>query len=170
MVKDGSAGRTKRRKRGGTVLALSDRNILAAERLLRLVANLQNGTRRRASTVGAGASAELQKEWLELSRETLVSRRIRRSFFPPAIVGEPAWDMLLALYVKLERKSAETVTGIAHQVAYPLTTALRWLEYIEQSGFIERTPGITDKRVVLVSLTPLGRKQMESYFTKIDTL
>jgi DNA-binding MarR family transcriptional regulator len=82
--------------------------------------------------------------------------------------GEPAWDILLALYVidrDQRRLSTRQVTTLAGQ---PLTTALRWLDYLEQQELVERGANPFDQRVVYVELSARGRAAMDEYLTQLN--
>ena len=81
--------------------------------------------------------------------------------------GEVAWELLLMLYA-LDTGARQTVSTIASFLDTPKTTTIRWIEYLEQSGLIERSPHPTDKRFVFVGLTDNGKKTMELYLS--DTL
>ena len=82
------------------------------------------------------------------------------------IFGEPAWDILLDLFIAHARNKFISITdsGIAGQV--PVTTALRWLWILEKAGLIERQPDKTDKRRSFVMLSANGlaymRKTLET--------
>ena len=92
-------------------------------------------------------------------------RVLRRKLFDPHLFGEPAWDILLALYVidDVERRlSIAELTAITH---VPLTTSLRWLAYLEDQDFVSRSTAPGDQRMVLVELTDDGRRAMESYLS-----
>jgi DNA-binding MarR family transcriptional regulator len=91
-------------------------------------------------------------------------RRLRRKLFDPHLFGEPAWDILLALYVidNVERRlSIAELMGITH---IPLTTSLRWLACLEEQGLVCRAVAPNDQRIVLVELTAEGRRAMDRYF------
>jgi DNA-binding MarR family transcriptional regulator len=91
-------------------------------------------------------------------------RHLRRRLFDPHLFGEPAWDILLALYVidNVERRlSIAQLTTITH---VPLTTALRWLAHLEEQDLVSRAVAPSDQRMVLIELTDAGRRSIDSYF------
>jgi DNA-binding MarR family transcriptional regulator len=47
-----------------------------------------------------------------------------------------------------------TITSLCIASQAPPTTALRWINRLEQEGHIERTPDADDKRRIYVRLTP----------------
>ena len=55
------------------------------------------------------------------------SRRLRTRYINASLLGEPVWDMLLALYCFSARGEALTVSGLCHAAEVPQTTALIWV-------------------------------------------
>lgn len=63
-------------------------------------------------------------------------RRARSRFLPPELFGEPAWDLLLELFVadaKGQRLTARNVSGSASVAPSVMT---RWLKHLSQVGLI----------------------------------
>ena len=92
----------------------------------------------------------------------LVARRARTEALGPGLFADPAWDMLLALFAAAERGQALPVTRLCAVTGVPQTTALRWLEQLEQSRLIARAADTTDARRTLVSLAPETREKMRT--------
>lgn len=86
-------------------------------------------------------------------------RRARDQQIPSGIVGEPAWDMLLALYI--EDPAGLPISSICYASGVPSSTGLRWIAALTKKGLVDREPHQRDRRVTLVSLTDLGRLMME---------
>lgn len=81
-------------------------------------------------------------------------RRRRDSVFGmPGLFGEPAWDVLLDLYLAHLDQRTVSVSSACIAACVPPTTALRYLTRLERSGLLKRKPDPTDNRRVLVSLT-----------------
>ncbi len=91
-------------------------------------------------------------------------RRNRSRYFPRSFFGEPAWDLLLILYFEAGQRPL-TATGAAQVTDTPETTALRWVETLECTGFIESDTHPSDRRLRLLSLTLHGRAMMDQYLT-----
>jgi DNA-binding MarR family transcriptional regulator len=104
----------------------------------------------------------------ERATQIRFSRDLRRSLFNRNIFGEPAWDILLALYVidrdqrRLSTRELSTLAG------HPLTTALRWLDYLEEQDLIDRATNPFDQRVIYVELSAKGRAGMDTYLTRLN--
>lgn len=102
-------------------------------------------------------------EMIALARGQLHARRRRMRHLPQAMFGEPAWDMLLALYAEIRFTHPATVSNLGSHSGAPPTTALRWIDYLERGNWIERKPCPIDRRVVFVELTDNGRAAIEAY-------
>ena len=104
----------------------------------------------------------------ERATQVRFSRDLRRNLFSRNMFGEPAWDILLALYVidpdqrRLSTRELSTLAG------HPLTTALRWLDYLEEQDLIDRATNPFDQRVVYVELSAKGRARMDTYLTRLN--
>lgn len=90
-------------------------------------------------------------------------RRTRDHFFDPDLFGEAAWDIMLDLFIaKIDGKST-TVKSSCVASSVPQTTALRWLQVLEEFGLVARTRNPIDGRSSLVEFTELGFTSMKSY-------
>jgi hypothetical protein len=63
-------------------------------------------------------------------------RQLRSEYFKTAIFGEPAWEMLLALFIDSFCGVAPSDASICARSGVPSTTALRWLEYLQQQQLV----------------------------------
>jgi DNA-binding MarR family transcriptional regulator len=95
------------------------------------------------------------------------SRNLRRKDLDSAILGEPAWDILLALFIVHNDKRRMNVGELAKVTHTPLTTTVRWVGALEERELAQRRPNPFDQRVVQVELTDKGRRAMESYFMRM---
>lgn len=90
-------------------------------------------------------------------------RQARREVLPAPLFSEYGWDILLLLFAD-ESSSAQKVTRLAERVKAPMTTAVRWIDYLEQKQLVERNVSELDRREVLISLTAAGRNALMAYF------
>lgn len=81
-------------------------------------------------------------------------RRRRASFFGElgGLLGEPAWDMLLDLYVHQGNKQISTTSACLASGAAP-TTALRTVRALESLDWLRFSDDQTDRRRRFVSLS-----------------
>ena len=80
------------------------------------------------------------------------------------LFGEPAWDILLDLYVAHCDDKPVSVSSACIGSAAPPTTGLRWLGVLTEQGLILREHDPDDQRRVLVRLSDSGLGAMDRYF------
>jgi DNA-binding MarR family transcriptional regulator len=153
---------------GGRTVILGKKDVLAARRLLHLL---------------LGAGGEIPNEFevqpstertTDVDRTVLVARardqfqrrRRRGSFFFPSMFGEPAWDMLLALYIHDMSGRRQTIGSLLQFSGMSLSTAKRWLNVLAAHDLVRRDDHPTDLRTAYVSLTPQAREKLDLYFSE----
>lgn len=95
------------------------------------------------------------------------SRRARDQLFEDKLFGEPAWDMMLALYCFPRRGIFLSVMSLGRAANIPSTTGLRWQKLLEDRGLIMRGPADPLTREQLISLTETGRAIMTKYLVRL---
>jgi hypothetical protein len=106
---------------------------------------------------------------LALARRTYALRRKRASIFGNAdLFGEPAWDILLDLFIAQGEGKSVSVSSACIGSAAPATTGLRWLGVLADEGLVVRENDPEDHRRVLVRLTPAGQAAMERFFEAVE--
>lgn len=94
------------------------------------------------------------------------SRRFRGHFFDPVLFGEPAWDMLLDLFIGAIRGAQVATTSLCIASGAPQATALRCIAHLNRHGLIRRYRAPGDGRLKLVALTPRGLRLMRAYLSE----
>lgn len=107
------------------------------------------------------------EQLIALARGSIRARRIRKSSLPQEMFGEPAWDMLLSLYVGSRSGARQTVSNLGLSSGSSPTTALRWIDYLESQSLVARRASPTDRRVTYIDLTDSGLAAVEEYFEKL---
>lgn len=103
--------------------------------------------------------------WVELARQTYEDRRRRTKIFrSEELFGEPAWDILLDLFIAAKERRRVSVTSACIGSAVPSTTALRWIAILEKQGLLVREADPGDARRVYVKLSARGYAAMLEYF------
>lgn len=93
----------------------------------------------------------------------LDERRARRDFLPEELFHEPAWDMLLALYVAhVDRRTLNVKTLVACADA-PVTTSQRWIDHLAKLKLLDRVADPLDRRRIEVSLSDTGVAAISRY-------
>ena len=106
-------------------------------------------------------------ELISVAHKIYCARRLRDRMMQEELFGEPAWDMLLALFCLPPRGEFLNVTGLSYAANVPPTTGLRWQKLLTEEGLIERGPDGVDKRKKFFRLTVAGRGLMERYLTRL---
>ena len=86
------------------------------------------------------------------------------------LFGEPAWDILLYLYIALNESRPVYVSAVCDDTDLPATTMLRWLARLEEQGFISRRMDGEDARRRQVDLTGQGRDFIERLLAQRQTV
>lgn len=99
--------------------------------------------------------------------ERLYKERRRRSrYLPGHLFAEPAWDILLDLFVNGVRDRAISITSACIAGGIPATTGLRWLGVLEKEGLLVRGISEEDARVTWVQLSNYGMDVMRGYLAE----
>ena len=99
-------------------------------------------------------------------RQIRAARELRQNWFDRNIFGEPAWEMLLALYLIDDEQRRLSTRQVAKLANLSLTTTLRWLDYLQEQDLVSRRPNPFDQRVVYTELSDKGRTAMDGYLAQ----
>lgn len=91
------------------------------------------------------------------------NRRRRTDLFDAKFFGEPAWDMLLDLFINRARGQTVATTSLCIASGVPPTTALRWIGILEEQGLVHRYFCERDQRLHYVELTAEGVNRIASH-------
>jgi DNA-binding MarR family transcriptional regulator len=144
---------------------------LRIEELTQSIGDLTNGVR---ALVGEYAeplpNRGTRQSRASFVRELIRQRRMREKYFDAGLFGEPAWDMMLDLYcAHLEGKDV-SVSSLCMASAVPVTTALRWITSMTESGLFERRADPTDGRRIFVALSPTTLSRIEQHVAELRRL
>jgi PAS domain-containing protein len=102
---------------------------------------------------------------LRRARATIERRQLRKRFLNPDMLGEPAFDILLALYVPaaggiMPLQILSTLVDVSPAIA------LRWLRFLANEGLvlIAQEAGAGDTDATTAALTDKGRIALDEYF------
>lgn len=96
--------------------------------------------------------------------ETIIhQRRVRERYLPGDLFAEPAWDILLVLFLAETRQQRISVSQVRNHFSIPSTTALRWITSLTNAGFIVRRDDPLDRRRKFLELTPETSAAMCAY-------
>jgi len=97
-----------------------------------------------------------------LARRLLAARRQREQIFEGNLFGEPAWDILLDLFVAHDERINVSVSSLCIAAAVPPSTGLRWLTNMTAQGILVRRQDPEDARRVWIELVPHVAAKMRS--------
>ena len=102
-----------------------------------------------------------------LAKGIVRARTQRTKFLPRSLFAEPAWDILLELYLAELAQQRMSVSQVCAAAKVPTTTALRWLNTLEANHLVARSADPLDARRYFVALTPAGEQAMNEFFQSI---
>lgn len=143
-----------------------------ADQLAELAEGLRCGMQSRSVAIPIPQTPTARKAaFLKIAKRTYANRRRRDGILGnPALLGEPAWDILLDLYIAQAEGHSVSVSSACIGSAAPATTGLRWLGVLQEEGLVQRVNDPEDQRRVLVLLSPEGIKCMERYYCEVEGL
>jgi DNA-binding MarR family transcriptional regulator len=113
------------------------------------------------------AEGEAAMPGAEEVRRILRLRRLRDSFFDPALFADPAWDMLLDLLAARIERAQVAVSSLCIAAAVPPTTALRWIKTMTDHGLFERCADPEDGRRIFIQLSDHAAAALSRYFAAV---
>lgn len=90
-------------------------------------------------------------------------RHKREEFFDKALFGDPAWDILLDLFIAHLLQQRVPVSAACLAARVPATTALRWIKVLEVDGLVVRHPDPRHGRRIYLHLTPTAMHSMRQF-------
>ncbi len=84
----------------------------------------------------------------------LRQRRARARHFNQRLFSDPAWDMLLDLFVAHVEGQAISTSSACIGAGVASTTGLRWLNTLEAEGLVRRVADPRDRRQRFIHLRP----------------
>jgi DNA-binding MarR family transcriptional regulator len=102
-------------------------------------------------------------------RRARALRRLRKTLLGEDLFSGPGWEILLYLFESQLRQLRDTIGNVIDGTGIPGTTALRWIERLEQKGLINVRDDPLDGRRRFVDLLPPAADLMTKYFNGATT-
>lgn len=99
----------------------------------------------------------------DIASSIYAARTRRTELFGECLFGEPAWDIILTLFIAKARGERLSTSALCAQSKSPHATGLRWIERLENQGLVQRERASSDSRVRWVELTAGGYALMRRY-------
>lgn len=112
-------------------------------------------------TVGGDGAGSTNDRLVAAAHEEVRRRSDRRLVLGPDLLAEPAWDMLLDLYLAQEAGRSVAVSSLCIAAGVPTTTALRWVRILEKEGLLLRERDRDDGRRSFVKLSAPAREKID---------
>ncbi len=91
----------------------------------------------------------------------------RAQYFPPELVSDPVWGMLLELLLAELQGRRVSLARICNVSSVPTSTAIRWLNSLERRELATRRADAQNADHQFVELLPKGRSALQRYFHEI---
>ena len=91
------------------------------------------------------------------------TRKARSRLFPASMFSDPAWDMLIALYIA---DQAPAAADLARSISASVTTTMRWIEILETHKLIVRERSPTDRRAHTIQLSQQARNSLDTLLSE----
>lgn len=102
-----------------------------------------------------------------LAKQILLARTARNAILNDGLFGEPAWDILLSLYVAMNEGYRMNVSAVRNESGVGDTTALRWIDRLIELGLVRRHRNPLDNRSSFVELENEGMRKMDDILAKL---
>jgi DNA-binding MarR family transcriptional regulator len=138
---------------------------------IRRLANRLNELAKKPSFGGkpfSEATSEGSPGQPETAKRLIAERRTRMRFFDSELFGEPAWDIMLDLYIAHRECRNISVSSLTIASGVPATTALRRIQAMTVDGIIVRAADEHDKRRIFVTLSPAMISKMDSFLSAVS--
>lgn len=131
--------------------------------------NPRSPLRGKASWLNKATTEDSRRQvLLQRALVTMEMRRLRHRFLNPAIFGEPAFDMLLALYVTNAAPAILSLRILSPVIGVSESCAARWLKSLVNEGLALSTGSEGEPGAVCAALTDKGRLVLDEYFEASD--
>ena len=109
------------------------------------------------------AAADHEAWMVRAARTAYKARREREKTFGANLFADPAWDLLLYLFLAMSDERAVAVTEACYAAAVPISTALRCVGQLVDRKLILRVANPKDRRTAHLYLSDAGREKMMAF-------
>jgi hypothetical protein len=113
------------------------------------------------------ADATIQNGMIDEARREYRNRREREQVFGPGIAADPAWDILLDLFIARDESREVTVFSVCAATAVAEGPILRCIAHLVEAKLITRGPHSSDPRSIFLTLSDPAAAMMCDYFNRI---
>lgn len=106
----------------------------------------------------------IPRNYVAYAKRIKASRLLRLTFFDSSLLGEAAWDIMLALYIAEGEGRRLKISDLFNESGVPPTTTLRWLERLYELQMASKRRHRMDQRIYFVELHPDTIRKLNAYF------
>lgn len=106
----------------------------------------------------------------EFARQILTGRKQRERFFDPVLFSNPAWDLMLHLYVATAEDGGMSVPDYCASSSTPKGVLLRWLDYFQQEEMVETADDPERADQTLIRLSDTTHMAVSAYLASLIAL
>lgn len=124
--------------------------------------------RRRRDLTAPGVFASIPQARInhaDLAERIYRARRNREQIFEDDIFADPAWDIMLDLFIRSQRNEQVSISSACHAACVPEATALRHLNALTEKDYVVRISHATDRRSTMLMMTPAAAGLMKTWLS-----
>ena len=95
------------------------------------------------------------------------ARRHRERRFGDHLFSDPAWDILLALYLAELQGRSLSAAQVCIASRVPASTALRWISGLQRRGYLLQADNVADPQKANISISSKSCDLMEAHFNRL---
>jgi len=114
-----------------------------------------------SSETGADGPPHRQPKPLDAALAWSNAIRVRNGALGPSLTGDPAWNILLELYVQHCAGKSVSIASACVVSRVSERTTVRWLSVMAEAGLTHPVPDPSDIRHSSIGLTAAGVKKIE---------
>ena len=99
----------------------------------------------------------------EIARSLYAQRRARDAAFGVELFGEPAWDLLLDLFIAHAQDRPVSLISMCVAASVPLSSGQYWLARLEREGLVELLHADCGMGLTLVALSETASDRMTRF-------
>ena len=113
-------------------------------------------------------SAADDPDLVRLALQEIRQRALRSQYLPEELFGEGGWSIMLNLFVANHEDRQVTVQSACIASRVPHTTAIRYIAFLVETGFVALCPRLRDVFASSLMLTLKGTSAMREVLSRHD--